>query len=94
MNDDGVADEVTTDLSELELLALVRTAPSKFFEVTESHAEHVLRRQSAYQEVTGDALAEWRNSQLRRDPVEAAEESTPAKVTVKKRGATRRGGSK
>lgn len=56
--------------SDDELRDIAEVSPSKVFEVSESHAQQVLRKQSIYQELTGETLEAYRTTVLPVEPVE------------------------
>ncbi len=60
LNEDGELVTITSQhrWRRDKLIELLRTEPHRFFEVPESHAENVIRRQSTYQEVFEDVIEE------------------------------------
>ena len=66
-----------------ELLELYRDNPGMFFEVTESHAQDVLRPQNFYQEVYPEVMAEIRVHLAEPDP---APKPTRVRRTAVKEG--------
>lgn len=75
-NTDGEPMKGYRQYSDDELLDLVRTDKSKFFEVPESHAEQVLRRSPHYQEIRDDVLEAYSFTRVVVEEPTVAEERT------------------
>lgn len=72
------------EYSQEELQALYVAKPSKFIQVTESHAEQVLRPQNRYQEVDIDALTKA-IAAISADTAGADRPATGRRITNRKR---------